>query len=108
VDVVRHEVLVPGNAHPLYTDMYDLSRAELIEAMASADRSDVRMALDQLLDYMRYIDHKSLAVLTPSPISEDLVDLLSRHGVFNIYETSSGGFDRMIIASTELHRDVVG
>jgi hypothetical protein len=65
--------------------------SQLIEAKASADRDDVRMALGQLLDYARYVRHDSLAVLTPDPVSDDLAMLLAGHGITNIY-VDGGGF----------------
>lgn len=55
VHAVRHEIKLPGLNYPFYTDLYDPRRSELIEAKASADREDIRMALGQLLDYGRYV-----------------------------------------------------
>lgn len=65
--MARNEIKLPGLGRPFYTDLYDLSRLEIIEAKASCDRDAVRMALGQLLDYSRYVEHRSLAMLTPAP-----------------------------------------
>jgi len=87
-------ILLPGQSSPLRIDLYDVDRAELIEAKGSVTREDVRMALGQVLDYARYVDHRQLAVLLPKYPGPDLVDLLSRHGVRCIYELAEGAFAR--------------
>jgi len=90
----RNEIRLPDQARPLYTDLYDLILEELVEAKASSGRADVRMAIGQLLDYSRYVEHKSLALLTPRPVSGDLEDLLLSQGIVSIYEGSSSSFQR--------------
>jgi hypothetical protein len=94
VRAVRHEIELPGLGNALYTDLYDPSRSELIEAKASVDRNDIRMALGQLLDYGRYISHQTMAVLTPEPVSTDMSQLLRLYGVTLIYEAADRDFCR--------------
>jgi hypothetical protein len=78
----------------LYADLYDQTDKELIEAKGTATRVDVRLALGQVLDYARFVDHARLAVLLPEHPGADLVSLLADHGVVTIYETSASQFGR--------------
>lgn len=73
--VVRHQINPPGEAKPLYTDLYDQTADELIEAKGTVTREGVRMAIGQILDYRRYIAPKRVAVLVPTEPRPDLVDL---------------------------------
>jgi hypothetical protein len=94
VNAFRHEIRPQGLGDALYTDIFDPSLEEIIEAKASTRRSDVRMAVGQLLDYGRFVDHRSLAILTPVAITGDLCALLASHHFVNIYEDSGGRFCR--------------
>ncbi|XRQ09238.1 restriction endonuclease [Actinomadura welshii] len=73
--VVRYQINPPGEAKPLYTDLYDQDSKELIEAKGTVTREGVRMAIGQLLDYRRYLDAEHIALLVPSEPRRDLVDL---------------------------------
>jgi hypothetical protein len=92
--VIAKGILLPGAAKPLRVDLYDVDRAELIEAKGSAEREYVRLALGQVLDYARHVEHEHLAVLLPELPKADLVDLLSRHGIRCVYEVAAGEFVR--------------
>jgi hypothetical protein len=91
---VRHEIRLPGSERPLYTDVYDLSSRELVEAKASSGRVHIRMAIGQLMDYSRYVSHDHLAVLTPTKPHPDLVELLDSLEINCIYEVQNGVFIR--------------
>lgn len=91
----RMEIRLPDLGRALYTDIFDGGRAELIEAKSSAARHHVRLALGQLLDYARYVEHKPRAVLLPSYPGSDLIDLLHSVNVACIYEQEGGGFVRL-------------
>lgn len=52
-----------------------------MEAKGSATRNDLRMALVQILDYGRSLDHAHKAVLLPSEPPRDLESLLDDYGV---------------------------
>lgn len=91
----RKEIKLPDLGRALYTDLFDKGRAELVEAKSSAARHHVRLALGQLLDYARHVDHESRAVLLPSHPGSDLVDLLHSVDVACIYEQEGGGFVRL-------------
>ena len=87
-DTVRHRVPLPVGGY-LFTDVFNKSTRELIEAKASAARTYVRSGLGQVLDYARFVDHKSKALLLPLRPSDDLVDLLVSHGCAVIWEDGS-------------------
>jgi hypothetical protein len=94
VEAVRNLVATPAG-QAMYTDLFVPTgdrAGELIEAKASGSRQHVRMALGQILDYARYVDHTALAVLTPSRPAPDMVALLIAHGVGAIWESAPGDF----------------
>jgi hypothetical protein len=75
--VVRHRITIPGEAKPLFTDIYDATDNILIEAKGTVTREAVRMAVGQLLDYQRWFDPTpQLAVLVPEQPRGDLVKLI--------------------------------
>ena len=92
-DVVkRHELLPSGSSHSLYSDLFNRSRKQLIEAKAGNSRGDIRMAIGQLADYGRFIRKlEGRAVLLEAKPSADLMDLLERQGIAAIWR-SKGGF----------------
>lgn len=90
----RNEIVHRDIGHALYTDLYDEVRQELIEAKSSASRHHVRLAIGQMADYARYVEHKSRAVLVPSDPGPDLTELLHSIGMSCVYEDERGGFVR--------------
>jgi hypothetical protein len=79
--LMSRSILLPSGER-LVCDAFDQDTATLIEAKSSATRSDVRMAIGQLLDYRRHLAPKAnLAVLLPEPPSTDLQDLLKGLGI---------------------------
>lgn len=82
---VRHRVPIPDGEY-LFTDVFNKATDELVEAKASGARAYVRAGLGQLLDYARFLDHKSRALLVPVRPSDDLVELLNAHGCAVIWE----------------------
>ena len=97
----RHRIRAPGEITALFSDLFDYSRNELVEAKASSSRNSVRMGLGQLLDYARYVTHERRALLLPSKPRDDLMDLLQRYGCGCIWETSPGVFSRSPSTPTE-------
>jgi len=66
----------------LVADGFDRKTNTLIEAKASTDRVDVRMAIGQLYDYQRHLaPGANLAVLLPELPSADLMALLRQLGI---------------------------
>ncbi|MCU1551870.1 MAG: hypothetical protein JWR36_2430, partial [Glaciihabitans sp.] len=43
------------------------------------------------LDYARYVDHSSLAILTPSRPAGEMIELLIAHGVGSVWESDVKG-----------------
>jgi hypothetical protein len=86
---VRHRIPIPGGGY-VVTDLYAKHSQELIEAKASAGRSYIRAGLGQILDYGRFIQHRSKAILVPSEPSADLVELLRAHDVDVIWPSNDG------------------
>lgn len=78
-------VVPPGESYPLYSDLWDETALELIEAKGTATRDQLRVAVGQLLDYGRFVDAKRRSVLLPSRPRADLVAYLHAVGVDAIY-----------------------
>lgn len=88
----RWAISLPAERTTLLTDVYDRNERTLFEAKAITSRSDVRMAIGQLLDYRRHVDVPDLkcAVLLPSRPTADLRDLIWSSGFGLTYETATG------------------
>jgi hypothetical protein len=83
--VSRLRVVPPGEASPLYSDLWDETALELIEAKGAATRDQLRAAVGQLLDYGRFVDPQRRSVLVPSRPRADLLAYLHTVGVDAIY-----------------------
>jgi len=84
--VVRFRVQPAGEAKPLYADVFDKTRNNIVEAKGSGTRSAVRMAIGQLADYSRFIDTDAArGVLLPERPRPDLEALLGSVGVFAVW-----------------------
>jgi hypothetical protein len=83
----RYRSPVPATGITLYSDAFRETDRLLIEAKSDAERGSIRMALAQLLDYKRFLEQPlQSCVLVPVRPVDDLVDLLSSHGIGIIYE----------------------
>jgi hypothetical protein len=92
-EVFRQRILPPGEARPIFTDLYDATTGLLVEAKGTVERNAIRMAIGQLADYKRFIDDAQpnhLAILLPAEPRLDLYDLLTTQGVDVIYPTETG------------------
>jgi hypothetical protein len=95
-EISRKKLLPPGEARPLFTDLYDSTTGTLVEAKGTVARNAIRMAIGQLADYKRFIDGGRpgfLAVLVPSKPRQDLLDLLASQGIEVIYPDREGFID---------------
>lgn len=90
-ELVRHKIPTPAGAL-MYTDLFNLSTDELIEAKASSSRHHIRAALGQILDYARFVDHQSLSLLLPTRPALEMIDLLKQYKVDCIWESTPGAF----------------
>jgi 5-methylcytosine-specific restriction protein A len=95
-EVKRWRVRLPGELRSLYTDIYDVTEKELYEAKGSIKRSDIRMAIGQLLDYSHNIDAvvPKLTVLLPERPPEGLLSLLDKCGMSCVFATGPDTFER--------------
>ena len=94
--VSRKKIIPPGEARPLFTDLYDTTTGTLFEAKGTVQRNAIRMAIGQLADYKRFVDNgepKHLAILVPSEPREDLRKLLGAEGIEFAYPNGSGFTD---------------
>ena len=92
-EVFRQRILPPGEARPLFTDLYDATVDMLVEAKGTVERNAIRMAIGQLADYKRFVSDgspKHIAVLLPSEPRIDLSDLLASQGIDLIFKTHTG------------------
>jgi hypothetical protein len=79
-----------GEAKPIFSDLYDETRHNLIEAKGTVTREAVRMAIGQLADYSRFLEVEARAVLLPERPRVDLETLLQSQGISTIWQTDDG------------------
>lgn len=83
--VTRNKLEVDG-AGPLYTDVFNVDRNQLIEAKADKGRGAIRMAIGQLADYRRFVKPPpAIAVLLEAKPHPDLLHLLDSQGIAVIW-----------------------
>jgi hypothetical protein len=83
--VSRLRVLPPGESAPLYSDLWDATTQDLIEAKGTVSREHLRMAVGQLLDYGRFAGAKTHTLLVPSCPRPDLLAYLAHVGISVTY-----------------------
>jgi hypothetical protein len=94
VEVARRRYEPPGESRPLYCDLYESGRRNLVEAKGSACREAVRMAIGQLLDYARFEPHGvAKALLLPERPRSDLEQLLASAGIAAVWPDGPTGFN---------------
>jgi hypothetical protein len=79
--VQRLQVVPPGEAKPIFSDLYVPESPFLVEAKGSVARDCIRMALGQLIDYRRFVSGARCAILVPSQPRPDIVELVRSAGV---------------------------
>jgi hypothetical protein len=94
-ELVRHEIPTPAGAL-MYTDLFDSTTGELIEARGSSSRHHIRSGLGELLDYGRYVESRSLTLLLPAQPAPEMTELLKMYDVGCIWETKAGAFTREV------------
>ncbi len=94
-DTVGRSEIRPGAGHgALYSDIFNATRNQLVEAKGSGDRSSVRMAIGQLADYSRFLDPRpQLAVLLEAKPGPDLEQLLASQDIALIWPRGGGFHD---------------
>lgn len=89
-DFGSHEIPLEDGMRRIYSDIFNVTRNQLIEAKASTKRNDVRMAIGQLADYGRHYQTAQRAVLLPKKPDDDLLALLASQGIAAIWKNGSG------------------
>ncbi|MFC8292456.1 restriction endonuclease [Streptomyces sp. NPDC057242] len=86
----RQRILPPGETRPLFTDLHAKGLGLLVEAKGSVTRENIRMAIGQLADYSRFVDHTVRAILLPSEPREDLLALAKSQNCAVIWPEGKG------------------
>lgn len=76
----RLRIEIPGERHELVTDTYDTTDGVLYEAKSKSDRASVRLAIGQLLDYLRFAPEASGSILLPDEPTTDVKRLVHSVG----------------------------
>jgi hypothetical protein len=85
--VIRLKIQPAGEAKPLYSDLYDQTRNNLVEAKGTGTRDTIRMAVGQLADYGRFINPApARAVLLRERPRADLETLLLSQNLHVIWQ----------------------
>jgi hypothetical protein len=85
-EVSRLRIVPPQATSALYTDLFDNTTNELIEAKGTITRQAIRMAIGQLLDYRRFAPATPrMAVLLPSAPRPDLIELCTSLEITTIW-----------------------
>jgi hypothetical protein len=89
-EVGRLRVVPAGESAPLYSDLWDVTGRELVEAKGLVTREQLRSAVGQLLDYGRFVEAKTRTVLVPTRPRPDLLAYLAHAGVSAVYPQGDG------------------
>lgn len=92
--VERTKLLPSASVRPLFSDVFNPARNQLIEAKAGSSRNDIRMAIGQLADYGRFLGPDARrAVLLDARPHPDLLDLLQTQSISAIWRQGDGFAD---------------
>lgn len=80
-EVGRLRIVPPGESRPLYSDLWNLTNEDLIEAKSTVTRDQIRQAVGQLLDYGRFVPDATRTILVPSRPRQDLLDYVKSVGI---------------------------
>ena len=86
--VSRIKVVPEGERSPLFSDLWDASTQDLIEAKGVATRESIRMA-EARSDYGRFVEHRRKVVLVPSKPRVDLIKYLGEVDIDLVFEDGS-------------------
>ena len=92
--VERNKILPSYASHAIFSDIFNATRKQLIEAKAGGSRGEIRMAIGQLADYGRSFDPKvRKAVLLGALPEPDLRELLKSQGIAMVWRSDDGFAD---------------
>lgn len=89
-EVTRLSVIPAGEGAPLYSDLWDETDRDLIEAKGNVTRDSLRQAVGQLLDYGRFVGEATRTVLVPSRPRPDLLAYLGTVGIGVVHADGEG------------------
>jgi hypothetical protein len=88
--VTRLRVVPRGEIAPLYSDLWDETTLELIEAKGNVTREQLRQAVGQILDYGRFVTSETRTVLVPAAPRPDLIEYVKSVGMAVVFPTGDG------------------
>jgi hypothetical protein len=91
-EIGRSRLLPMGETMPIFTDVVDQSRHNLIEAKGTVTRGAIRMIIGQLADYSRFHPEDKVAALLPERPRTDLEALLTSQGIAVVWESGKADF----------------
>lgn len=83
-------IVPPGESRPLYSDLWDETTEDLIEAKSTVTRDQLRQAVGQLLDYGRFVASASRTILVPAKPRQDLLDYIRSAGIGVVFPRTGG------------------
>lgn len=89
-EVGRLRIVPPGESRPLYSDLWNKTNEDLIEAKSTVTRDQIRQAIGQLLDYGRFVPGASRTILVPSRPRQDLLDYIASVDVGVVFPDEDG------------------
>jgi len=89
-EIGRLLIVPPGESRPLYSDLWNETSEDLIEAKSTVTRDQMRQAVGQLLDYGRFVPDASRTMLVPSRPRSDLLDYVKSVGVGVVFPDGDG------------------
>ena len=89
-EVGRLRIVPPGESRPLYSDLWDQSNEDLVEAKSTVTRDQIRQAVGQLLDYGRFVPGASRTILVPSRPRQDLLAYVQAAGIGVVFPDKDG------------------
>lgn len=89
----RNRFRPKGEPKPLFSDLFDEERQNLIEAKGTVTREAIRMIIGQLADYSRFLPSCRKGALLPERPRPDLEALLGTQDIAAIWPTAPGLFE---------------
>lgn len=92
--ICRFKILTEEGSGRIFCDAFNVTRNQLIEAKAAADRESIRMAIGQLADYARHLPGQpGQAILLPERPCSELAELLKANGIASVWRRDDGFVD---------------
>jgi hypothetical protein len=89
-----------------FTHLCDQTDEELIKAKGAVTREATQAAINELLDYRRYLYAKPIAIFAPSRARDDLLHLCSSF-VIDVIRLNATGWQRLSVAGPLGHGSTI-